>query len=284
MLTRSRVWVVLSGGGAKAAAHLGAVGELLARGYAPSHYVATSMGAVVAAALAAGLAPAAVLDRLAGIRRQEVAQVSRLALLRGWLARALLRADPLRETIARIVPVRRFADLAIPLTVTATDLDSGDRVVFGAGGEDVPLVDALYAASALPLWYPPLHLGKRRLADGGLRGPLPLGVVRAERADLVVAVDVGPGFDVAPVGPGTRPDRAPPLLQTHNDAARIMMAGLTALEVSCWRNDPARPPLVYVRPPVERATTFAVEAVARFATVGAEAMRQGLVAFSGSSA
>ena len=69
----------------------------------------------------------------------------------------------------------RFSDLLHPLTVTAVDLDSGQLVRLGAGGEDALLQDALYAACALPLWFPPRIIRGRRLADGGLRGPLPLG-------------------------------------------------------------------------------------------------------------
>ena len=118
-----------------------------------------------------------------------------LALARGLFARSLLRAAPFRRAVERLVVARRFADLAVPLTVTVVDLDSGALLVFGAAGEDAPLVDVLCAACALPVYFPPADLAGRRCGDGGLRGPLPLEVAARVGGELVVAVDVGPGFD-----------------------------------------------------------------------------------------
>ena len=69
-LTARAVTVVLSGGGAKTAAHLGAVGALEELGFSPARYVATSMGAVIAAGLAAGVAAPALLERLTEVGRQ----------------------------------------------------------------------------------------------------------------------------------------------------------------------------------------------------------------------
>ena len=48
------------------------------------------------------------------------------------------------------MPARRFADLAVPLTVAVVDLDTGELLLFGAGGADAPLVDVLCATCALP--------------------------------------------------------------------------------------------------------------------------------------
>src|SRR6266852_6452490 len=78
-----------------------------------------------------------------------------------WL-HSLLRGEPLRDAIAALVPARSFAELRTPLLVTAVDLDSGDLIRFGAGGESAPLVDALWASCALPVFYPPVSLGGRR--------------------------------------------------------------------------------------------------------------------------
>ncbi|MEK6597565.1 MAG: patatin-like phospholipase family protein, partial [Gemmatimonadota bacterium] len=173
-MTGRRVTVVLSGGGVKAAAHLGAVRALTEAGIHPTRYVGTSMGAVMAAALAAGATPEEILERARGIRRRDVARLSAAALVQGVFATALLHDEPLRQTIARLVPLKRFDQMSLPLTVTAADLDTGEEVRFGTGGEEAPLMEALYASCALPLWYPPAELNGRRLAEGGLRGPLPL--------------------------------------------------------------------------------------------------------------
>jgi NTE family protein len=168
----------------------------------------------------------------------------------------------------RFIPARSFDDLRFPLTVTATDHDSGERVLFGAGGRDVPLADALMASCALPLFYPPVLIAGRRMGDGGLRGVLPLELVPRD-AGRVVAVDIGPGFDELEGGPSPYPS----LLRAHSDATGILMAANTALELALWRADPSRPVLYYVRPAVERNATFRVARASAYAEEGYRATR-----------
>lgn len=265
-----RVTAVLSGGGVKAAAHLGAVRALRELGLQPTRFVGTSMGAVMAACLAGGLTPSEVLERARGIRRRDVARLSAAALVQGLFAPALLHDEPLRRTIASLVGLERFDQLALPLTVTAADLDTGEEIRFGEGGEDAPLLDALYASCALPLWYPPAEVNGRRLADGGLRGPLPLTAAAGFEADLVVAVDAGPGFDALPSTGRMAP---PAFLKAHLDALGVMMAFATTLELDLWRLSLARPRLVYIRPEVERGATFSVGQFAGYETRGYDATR-----------
>jgi len=266
-MTPLRVTAVLSGGGVKAAAHLGAVRALVEFGLSPTRYIGTSMGAVMAAALAAGREPAGIFETAAGLRRRDLARLSAGALVRGVFAEALLHPEPLERALEMLVPARHFGELIHPLTVTAVDLDSGLLVRFGAGGEEALLHDALYAACALPLWYPPRVLGGRRLADGGLRGPLPLEVAGEFPADLLVAVDAGPGTDAVPRTGRMAP---PPLLRIHGEATGALMARTTELEVALWRATPNRPELIYLRPVAERGATFAVREITRYEKAGYE--------------
>ena len=83
-----RVVLVLSGGGAKAVAHAGAFRALEQAGHTPSHIVATSMGAVVGAALAAGIPFDLVRRRAMGLRRKDVAPFDPVALMMGLFARS----------------------------------------------------------------------------------------------------------------------------------------------------------------------------------------------------
>jgi NTE family protein len=250
------ITLVLSGGGVKAAAHLGAMRALAAAGLTPTRYVGTSMGAVIATGLAAGLTPEAVTERLFAIGQRDVFAVDRTALLKGVWARALLRPDALRRTLAGLLPVTTFAELQAPLSITAADLDTGEELVFGAGGEDVPLLDALCASCALPPFFPPFVVGRRRCADGGLREVVPLGVAGRFPADLVVAVDVGSGFDMEPNQSGPR---QPALIQLQNDAQRVLMASNSALTLALWRATPSRPRLIWIRPRVRLGETFATD-------------------------
>jgi predicted acylesterase/phospholipase RssA len=269
-VTGQPVALVLSGGGAKTAAHVGAARALAVAGMAPVRYVATSMGAVVAAALAGGTDHAALLDRLAeagerGVVRDPVAPVA------GIFSRGLLRPAPFRRAVEALVPVRRFGDLPVPLTVCVVDLDSGELLLYGAGGADAPLVDVLCASCALPVYFAPQTLDGRRCGDGGLRGVLPLEAASRLCREPVVAVDVGPGFDMAAPGPAAAP--APPLVRAHDDALSTLMAANTAAQLALWRADAGRPPLLYVRPRVERNATFRVDRIRQYADDGYRAAR-----------
>ena len=273
-MSTGKVVLVLSGGGARTAAQIGAMQALLAGGIAPTNFVGTSMGAVIAAMFASGISPDEALARLTSIRDRDVIRPVRLGFLRGLWARQILEPAPLRAAIRRLVPLQRFGELKYRLTVTATDVDSGGLMCFGEGGADAPLQDALYASCALPLYYPPAAIGVRRFADGGLRAVLPLQVAGWFEPGLVVAVDVGPGFDEAipPLGVHT----APAMVEAHSNATRILMGSQTAQTLALWKLTPDRPPLVYIRPPVERGSTFRIDQIRRYVDEGREAALKSL--------
>jgi NTE family protein len=234
------------------------------------------MGAVVAAAFASGLSYDEVLKRIMLVTRWDVAQPSP-GLLLGPLAKSFLRAEPLKETIRSMVPASRFSELRTPLTVTAVDNRNGQLVLFGEGGlERVPLVEALYASCALPLYYPPASIGGREYVDGGLRAVLPLDVARGFQPELVVAVAVGPSFFAEPT---EGPALVPPLLQAHNDAMRFLMAAQTEEAVARWKGNAV--PLVLVRPHLEQRATFAVGEAIRYVEEGYREATRALHRFLG---
>jgi NTE family protein len=270
-----RVVAVFGGGGAKAVAHVGAHRALVEAGLAPFHYVATSFGAVMAAALAAGTSDAALTAQLLAPARGNIAAIDPIAILKGVFADHLLKPEPLRALIAELVPATRFDQLKIPLTVTATDLDSGALVLFGAGHDaTTPLHDVLYASCALPVYFPAAVLGGRRLADGGLRAMLPLETARTIPADLVVAVHTGPGFDDLPPS-STRPPRFPPaLIRATGTSERILMAAQVEHAIADWPKDAAR--LVVVRAVAEREATFAVGNAKRYIEAGYEETKRAI--------
>jgi NTE family protein len=189
------------------------------------------------------------------------------ALLGGW-AQSLFRPAPFRRAIERLVPARRFADLAVPLTVTAVDLETGELVLFGAGGrDDVPLVDALYATCALPLYYPPAEIGGRPYVDGGLRAVLPLDAAAGFAPDVLFAVDVAPSWRETPPD---RPASVPPLVRRSGQVQRVLMAACHEEMLARWAGRPAGavPELVLVRPPVRAETTFRLDLAAMYEAEG----------------
>jgi NTE family protein len=262
----------LSGGGANTVAHLGAYRAVKEAGFEPSWYVATSMGAVMAAGLASGVGHDELLERITQIGVRSIVR-DPLAPVAGLFLRSLLKPGPLRRAIEDLVPARRFSDLAVPLTVTAVDLDTGDLMLFGAGAQLAPLVDVLCASCALPMYYPPVLLGGRRYGDGGLRGVLPLEPAADLEVELVVAVDVGPGFDNPPPAESAR---VPSMVRAHDEAVGILMAAHSESQLALWRSDPSRPPMVYVRPLIEREATFRVDRVRDYASEGRRATRDAL--------
>ena len=268
----TRVVAALSGGGAKAAAHVGAVRALTEAGLAPVRYAGTSMGAVIGAGFAAGLTPEDLLARLVEAGQKGIVR-SILAPLGGLYLASLMRPEPLRKAIEWLLPVSGFGELRLPLTVTATDLDSGEQVLFGHGGRDVPLLDALMASSALPMFFPAVTIGGRRYGDGGLRGVVPLEpAAHGGDVDLVAAVDIGPGFDELT----TAPSPYPSLVRAHNDATGSLRAANSALQRRLGQTDPSRPKLLYVRPAVERHATFRVDRAEAYAAEGYRAAKEAL--------
>lgn len=269
------ITAVLSGGGAKAAAHAGALRGLAAAGIVPSRYVATSMGAVIAALAGFGCSPDTIAKRLGSVRRRDLFRIERSSIVRGLFARSLLRLEPFRQILEQLVPATSFQQLSVPVSITASDLDSGALVVFGAGGEDVPLIDALCASAALPPYFPPYVMGERRLADGGLRAVVPLEVAARFPAERVIVIDVGAGFDTT-----AEPDAGsfPALLRLQNDAQRILMASNTLAQRALWEASPDRPPLLWIRPTVRRGDTFATEQLVWYFEEGERASREALAA------
>lgn len=276
-----RVVLVLSGGGAKAMAQVGALRALDEVGLRPAEIVATSAGALVGALVAAGLRYEEIVPRVLGVGRRELLLLARWSVLvRGLGSRSVLRPRTMRELLARLMPVHAFEELVLPLRVTAVDEDAGALTVFGAGGRtDCSVVDAVMASMALPVYLPAVEIGDRRYMDGGLLQVLPLDVAAAVPADLVVAVDVSP-VPAAPPPETARP--VPALLAAHDRAMAIAMAAQRARVVESWRGNPERPPLVLVEPEVDPYGTFAFDRTGEFIEAGYRAAhgalaRHGLV-------
>lgn len=210
---RPRVGLVLGGGGAMGAAHVGVI-KVLEELHVPIDCIAgTSMGALVGGAYASGM-PAADLERyfrsidwqgvfsLEQVRRYQPMSVKRenetvsnkleFGLGDGGLIapRALLETQQVESLIRNMVAsqsdVRDFDRLPIPFRAVSTDLKSGRMVVFDSGD----LAVALRASMSVPGAFAPVELGDRLLVDGGITRNLPVDVARESCADVVIAVAV----------------------------------------------------------------------------------------------
>ncbi len=182
MSSRKPLVLALSGGGAHAAAHAGVLLELEAQGVRPAGYAGVSGGALVAAAYLGGASMEALVQ--AGSRLHPWFWV------RGW-GGGLLSGTKLGILIDEFLPKERFEDLSAPLAVLATDIDTGQGVVFKTGN----VRDAVRASCSFPGVFPPFQHDGRRLYDGGVTDVVPVKLARelAGEAGVVVAVDVNGG-------------------------------------------------------------------------------------------
>ena len=269
-----RVVLVLSGGGMKTMAHVGVLRALEQAQIRPSGIVAVSAGALIGAMVAGGMPYDKMVSAVTRLKREDFAVLNRGGLMvRGVGAKSVLKPEPLRDLVRRILPVAAFDSLRIPLRIAATDMDSGTLEIFGSAGRtDCSLADAVFASMALPLYLPPTNIGGRTYADGGLLQVLPLELVLPGEADLVIASDVGP---VKAAQSGWQ-KLAPALLATSDRALAIAMADQKSRTIATWRSDATRPPLLLVEPAVDPYGTFAFDHTVDFIEAGFRAAHAAL--------
>jgi NTE family protein len=116
-----------------------------------------------------------------------------------WLAlealpAGLYESSGLEQYVSRVMRIggysNRFSDLERTLFIIATNLDNGDRAVFGPGyDETVSLSKAVAASAAMPLFYKPVRIGEHEYVDGGLRGNASLDLAIEQGATLVVCIN-----------------------------------------------------------------------------------------------
>lgn len=177
-----QLFLALSGGGAHAASHAGVLKAFANEGIPVAGMAGVSGGALVAAAWAGG----ADLDKLV----EQAARLHPWMWVRGW-GGGLLSGSRLGAMIDEFLPVPTFEELRVPLAVLATDVDTGEAVVFKEG----PLRDAVRASCSFPGVFPPMLLNGRRLYDGGITTVVPVRLAREMAGDtgLVVALDCNSG-------------------------------------------------------------------------------------------
>ena len=211
---RPRVGLVLSGGGARGAAHIGVI-RALEEMHVPVDAIAgTSMGAVVGGLYAAGLSGQEIEQVFASLDWQDLLrdrtprkdlvyrrkQDDRSFLATGGLGinaddgvmlpLGLLQGQKitqvLRSATMRVADVQDFDHLPTPFRGLATDLETGEPVVLRSGD----LATVLRASMSAPGVLAPVDIDGRLLVDGGLVDNLPVDLAREMGVDVVIAVDV----------------------------------------------------------------------------------------------
>ena len=176
-----RIGLALGGGAARGFAHVGVIAVLEEAGIRPSVVVGTSAGSLVAALYASGKSSAQL--QQTALNMEEVAITDWMLPIFG---RGMFRGEALSRYVNDLVAGRLMENMAIPLGIVATDLGSGQPVLFQRGDTGM----AVRASSAVPAVFVPVKINGREYVDGGLVSPVPVRFARQMGAELVIAVDI----------------------------------------------------------------------------------------------
>ena len=243
-----KIALVLGGGGLKGFAHIGVLRALEEKGIVPSVLAGTSIGSLISAAKAGGMAIDEMAARARELKRKDLFRLNRIAMvLERTRAPSVYQGAPLRELCESVLRDVTFDELETRLLVNTVDLQRGSPVVWGLPGlRDVSIVDAVYASCALPGFYPPGDVGGRTCVDGGVVDNLPTSVA-SYGMDAVIAVDTGSSYlvrkeDIARHG----------FTAIYMRAATTMMHALQLHPLERWQG----PPMILIRPRVSHIGWF----------------------------
>lgn len=175
------VALVLSSGGPRGWAYIGAIEELESRGYNITSIAGTSIGSLIGGIYAAGRL-SEVKEWLFSLDAWKVFTLMDISISKNHL----VKGDKVIGAIKEIVPDINIEDLHIPYRAVAADLYTGEEVVFDRG----PLFEAIRASISIPSLFRPVKYGFRTLVDGGIVNTMPIDKVPRNGQDILVAFDV----------------------------------------------------------------------------------------------
>ena len=179
-----RIGLALGGGAARGFAHIGVIQVLEENGIKPDLVVGTSAGSLVAALYASGKS---------GAELALLADSMDESAFTDWSypGRGLIRGEALAKYVRDNTGARSIEQMRTPLGIVATDLDSGQPILFQRGDPGV----AVRASSAVPAVFQPVRIGTHEYVDGGLVSPVPVRFARQMGAEFVIAVDISAAPD-----------------------------------------------------------------------------------------
>jgi NTE family protein len=199
-----RIGLALGGGAARGFAHIGVIQVLEENGIHVDVVAGTSAGSLVAALYASGKT---------GAQLGALADSMDESALTDWAfpGRGLIRGEGLAKYVRDNTGGLKIEHMHIPLGIVATDLDSGQPILFQLGDPGT----AVRASSAVPAVFQPVRIGTHEYVDGGLVAPVPVRFAKQMGADVVIAVDISASPEGAPTGDAMRM-----LLQTFSIMGR----------------------------------------------------------------
>ncbi len=182
---KKKVGLALGSGAARGCAHFGVIRAIRESGMEPDYIAGTSIGALIGGVMAAGN-----LGRLEqAVLKMDLREILYYFVEVGFPRSGLIDGRRIVEFITQFVEDRRIEDLSQPFRAVATEVMTGDEIVFSSG----PLIAAIRASIAIPGIFTPVTKDGQVMVDGGLVNPVPVRVARDMGADYVIAVDVNHG-------------------------------------------------------------------------------------------
>lgn len=176
-----KIGLALGGGAARGFAHIGVIAALEDAGLKPVVVVGTSAGSVVAALYASGKSAA---------QLKQAALTMDESTISDWILpvfnRGVLRGDALARYVNDQVGRTLIENMRIPLGIVATDLRTGQAILFRRGDTGT----AVRASSSVPGVFLPVKIGENEYVDGGLVAPVPVQFARSMGAEVVIGVDI----------------------------------------------------------------------------------------------
>jgi NTE family protein len=224
-LMKKRIGLALGGGGAKGFCHIAFLRALDEMGLKPAVIAGTSIGAIVGAFYAAGVSAAEMEEVL---RKVRIKDVNRMVDFSGSLT---LKGKGFERFLYKLLPVRSFEELKIPLKVVATDFWRRREVIFETG----ELIPAIRASMSIPGLVKPIKIGDTVLVDGGAVNPVPYDTIRQE-CDILIAINVS-GSKTS-----LRQDNMPSLMESIMSTFQIMQTSIMEHKLRISQPD------IYIKP------------------------------------
>jgi NTE family protein len=184
MLMKYKTGLVLSGGGTRGFAHIGALQALEEAGVRVDVISGTSVGSIVGALYADGYSPPEMLELF---RKNRVIQLSRLTFFR----RGMLSLGGLKKKITKYIQARTFEELERPLYVTVTNLQRG-AVEYAHEG---PLAEKIVASATIPILFAPVTIKQEYYVDGAVIDNFPVKPIR-ELCERMIGINIMPSSQV----------------------------------------------------------------------------------------
>lgn len=180
-MAKKTVALVLSSGGARGMAHIGAIEELEYRGYEITSIAGSSIGSVIGGAYASG-ALAEYEKWISGFEKIDILKLMDFTVSK----RGFIRGEKVLNAMRDIFPDTNIEDLKIPLTIIGTDITNHKEIIYDKGS----LYTAIRASIAIPTVMAPHRQGEIEVVDGGVINPFPIDRIKRHDDDIIVGINL----------------------------------------------------------------------------------------------